>query len=123
MRRVYLDPGKARFLRKRGSSREPPHDRRTDASPEQILLQRRAAVALARRGRLTLRNTQTSESTIRRSAEWLQWPMNCRIRATRITPRELNVAIRQSGLGRTLSDEGLFGLAAKISVQKRNNGG
>jgi hypothetical protein len=39
-RRVYLDPGKARFLRKRGSSREPPHDRRTDAGPEQILLQR-----------------------------------------------------------------------------------
>jgi hypothetical protein len=40
----------------------------------------------------------------------------------RVTPRELNVAIRQSGLGRTLSDEGVFGLAAMISVQKRNNG-
>lgn len=40
----------------------------------------------------------------------------------RVTPRELNVAIRQSGLGRPLSDEGVFGLAAKISGQKRNNG-
>jgi len=40
----------------------------------------------------------------------------------RVTPRELNVAIRQSGLGRTLSDEGVFGLAAMISVRKRNNG-
>jgi hypothetical protein len=29
-----------------------------------------AAAALARRERLTLRNTQTSESTIRRRAEW-----------------------------------------------------
>jgi hypothetical protein len=43
----------------------------------------RAAVALARRGRLTLRNTQTSVSTIRRRAEWLQWLVNCRIRAMR----------------------------------------
>ena len=40
----------------------------------------------------------------------------------RVTPKELNVAVRQSGMGRTLSDEGLFGLAAMISVQKRNNG-
>ena len=37
-----------------------------------IILFDRAAVALARRGRLTLRNTHTSEPTIRRRAEWLQ---------------------------------------------------
>jgi hypothetical protein len=40
----------------------------------------------------------------------------------RVTPKDLNVAVRQSGLQTTLSDEGLFGLAAMISVQKRNNG-
>jgi hypothetical protein len=40
----------------------------------------------------------------------------------RVTPKDLNVAVRQSGLAQTLSDEGLFGLAAMISVQKRNNG-
>jgi hypothetical protein len=39
----------------------------------------------------------------------------------RVTPKDLNVAVRQSGLGKTLSD-GLFGVAALISVQKRNNG-
>lgn len=40
----------------------------------------------------------------------------------RVLPRDLNVAIRKSGLGATLSDEGVIGLAAMISVQKRNNG-
>lgn len=40
----------------------------------------------------------------------------------RVTPKDLNVAVRQSGMGPTLSDEGLYGVAALISVQKRNNG-
>jgi hypothetical protein len=40
----------------------------------------------------------------------------------RVTPKDLNVAVRQSGMGLTLSDKGLYGVAALISVQKRNNG-
>jgi hypothetical protein len=40
----------------------------------------------------------------------------------RVTPKDLNVAVRKSGLGRKLSDDALFNLAAMISVQKRNNG-
>jgi hypothetical protein len=40
----------------------------------------------------------------------------------RVTPKDLNVAIRQSKMGRTLSDKGLYGVAALISVQKRNKG-
>jgi hypothetical protein len=40
----------------------------------------------------------------------------------RVTPKDLNVAVRQSGLAQTLSDEGLLSLAAMISVEKRNNG-
>jgi hypothetical protein len=40
----------------------------------------------------------------------------------RVTPKYLNVAVRQSGMGLTLSDEGLYSVAALISVQKRNSG-
>jgi hypothetical protein len=40
----------------------------------------------------------------------------------RVTPKDLNVMLRQSGLGETISDQGLYGLAAMISVEKRNRG-
>lgn len=40
----------------------------------------------------------------------------------RVTPKDLNVALRKSGLGKTLSDEGFVNLAAMISVEKRNRG-
>ena len=43
----------------------------------------RTAVALVRVRRLTLRNPHRSASTIRRKAEWLQWPTSCRLRAMR----------------------------------------
>jgi hypothetical protein len=39
-----------------------------------------------------------------------------------VTPKDLSVAVRQSGLGRKLSDDGLMNLAAMISIQKRKNG-
>jgi hypothetical protein len=40
----------------------------------------------------------------------------------RVTPKDLNVALRQSGQARTLTDDDLYTLAAVISVRKRNNG-
>ena len=41
------------------------------------------AVALVRFRRLTLRKPHRNEPTIRRRAEWLQWPANCRLQAMR----------------------------------------
>ena len=40
----------------------------------------------------------------------------------RVTPKDLNVAIRKSGYGPTMSDDSMLTIAAMISVQKRNNG-
>jgi hypothetical protein len=40
----------------------------------------------------------------------------------RVTPKDLNVMVRQSGIGHTLSDDGLFNFAALISIRKRRNG-
>lgn len=40
----------------------------------------------------------------------------------RVTPKDINVALRQSGLGAKLSDEGIISLSAMISVEKRKRG-
>lgn len=40
----------------------------------------------------------------------------------RVTPKDLNVAVRHSGRGPSLSDDDLYTMAAIISVRKRNNG-
>lgn len=40
----------------------------------------------------------------------------------RVTPKDLNVALRQSGRGPAISDDDIYTMAAIISVQKRNNG-
>jgi hypothetical protein len=40
----------------------------------------------------------------------------------RVTPKDLNVAVRQSRFGRKISDDDLLTLAAAISIQKRNRG-
>lgn len=40
----------------------------------------------------------------------------------RVTPKDINVAVRKSGYGHMMSDESLLALAAMISVRKRNNG-
>jgi hypothetical protein len=40
----------------------------------------------------------------------------------RVTPKDLNVALRQSGQARTLTDGDIYTVAAVISVRMRNNG-
>jgi hypothetical protein len=40
----------------------------------------------------------------------------------RVKPKDLNVFLRQSGRSRTIDDEGLFTIAAMISVDRRNRG-
>jgi len=40
----------------------------------------------------------------------------------RVTPKDLNVAVRKASRGHTLSDDEIYTIAAIISVQKRNNG-